>query len=204
MRIDTHLWCSDCRNLLRIENRNIWFILCVKVYRRHIVKYSYRFLHRSHQNLPNCLFILKLYLCLSWMYVYIYIIRVDIKIQEIGNLFTLGNQAFISCHDSFIKIRMFHIPAIHKKELMSSFFTCSFRLPHEPRNFTHSRLNIHGQQVLVDSLAKNINDSLTSIACFHIHQFRIVTMQSKANFRINQYDSLKSSQDIIKFRGIRL
>ena len=80
---------------------------------------------------------------------------------------------------------------------MGTFLACSFWLSYITGNLTHGGFYVDRQEVLIDTLSKYIDDTLSEITSLQIKQFCIVAVKRKGNLRIDQYDAFKCSQDII-------
>ena len=66
------MWHPNVALRLRVEHWDIWFSLSIKIERGYLAELTHRITHGSHENLPYHLLVLKLYLCLDWMYINIY------------------------------------------------------------------------------------------------------------------------------------
>ena len=63
---------------------------------------------------------------------------------------------------------------------------------------TERRLHLHGQEVLVETIAKDIDDTLAQAAGPQVEQFRVVAVQTEDDVGIDQYDALKCRQDVVE------
>ena len=146
---------------MRIKNRDIRFPLHIKVDRRNIVERSHRILHRSHQYLPNGLFVLKLNFCFGWVDIYIDILRLNIKINKVRNLLSLWQKPIKGRLNRLTKIRVTHKTPVHKEILLCPFLFCRFGLTHKTANTTNRSINVNRQKILINTLSKHINYTLT-------------------------------------------
>ena len=110
------------------------------------------------------------------MYIHINVSRINIKIDEIGNLFAGRNQLFISIHHRFMEVRMAHIAAVHKEILVGAFFTCRLRLGNKARHLHHSGVHIHRQQMLVQLLAEHRQNALAKRHYRQIEQLTVIAI----------------------------
>ena len=140
-RIEVYLWCRHTD--IGVEHRDIRFPLRIKVNGRDIIKASYCLLYSSKQNLPNSLFVLKLYLGFGRVNIYIDILCWYIEVKEVGYLFSLRYQSIKSRDNSLMEIRMFHIAVVDKEILMGCFLTCWLWLTNKTMNMTKTRINVY-------------------------------------------------------------
>ena len=187
-----------------IENGNIGFTLCIELNGRNIIELTDCFLHGCSQYLPDSLFILKFDFRFGGMDVNVYILGLHFQIDEIGHLLTYRNQTFKSTLHRLVEIRMLHITAIRKEELMGTLFLGRFRFPHKSCNLTNGSLHLNRKNILIKAFAKNINDTLAEIALTEIEHLYPIAMQGEMYLRIHEDDTFKSLKDIVEFRGIRL
>ena len=87
---------------------------------------------------------------------------------------------------------------------MGTFLLGGFRFAYEAVDLADAGFHTHLQQVLVDTLAKDINDALTKAACAEVEHFGSVAVEGECDIRIDQCDTFESRQDIVEFRSIRL
>ena len=201
-RIEVYLWCRHSD--IGIEHRDIRFPLRIKVNSRNIIKASYSLLYSSKQNLPNSLFVLKLYLGLCRMNIHIDILCRYIEIKEVRNLLPLWDKSVESRDDCLMKIRMFHIAVVDEEILMGCFLTCRLWLTNKAVDMTKTRVNVYRQKILIESLTKYLHDSLTIATSTQTKKFCTIAVQRERYLWINQYDALKGGNDIIEFGSIRL
>ena len=93
---------------------------------------------------------------------------------------------------------MAHIAAIDKEILMGILFLCRLRLAHKAMDATERGLHLHGQEVLVETVAKDIDDALAQATGPQVEQFRIVAVQTEDDLGIDQYDALECRQNVIE------
>ena len=132
------------------------------------------------------------------------ICRIHIEVEEIGNLHSLRHQSFVSTADSLMKIGLSHITAIDEEIIVSALLPGRLRFPHEARDTTDGCIYLYRQEFLTGLLPEHVSDTLTQWTCLQVHLFLSVAIEHKTNFRIDKYDTLKSREDIIQFRGIGL
>ena len=202
-RIDTDLRSRCRRNVFRIEHRNFRLILGIKVNGRHIIKHTDALLHGCRENLPDSLLILKLDFSLGRMDVHVDVLRIHLEIEEVRHLLSYRNQAVVSRHHRLVEIRMLHISAVHKEELMHSLLAGSLRFAGKSGNLAHGCLYIDGQEIMIELLAKHIQDTLAQIGSTKIEHFCAIAVQGKRNLRIHQGNALKSGKDVIELGRIR-
>ena len=88
------------------------------------------------------------------------VLRVDVEIEEIRHLLALRHETLIDRHHGLAEIRMAHEAAVDEEELPRAFLLGRLGLAHEAADAAHRRLHLHGQQVLVDALAEDVDDAL--------------------------------------------
>ena len=192
-----------CRNF-RIINRNLRFILRIEIDGRHIIEHANAFLHCRRENLPDGLLVLKLDFGLGRMNVDIDVFRIHLEIEEVRHLLTQRYQSVVSCHYRLVEIRVLHVSSVDKEELMNTLLPCRLRLAHKAPHLAHGGFHIHRQQVMIELLAKDIQNTLAQIRRTKIEHLGAIAAQGKGNLRIHQGDALKGCQDIIQFGGVRL
>ena len=128
-----------------LKCRNVRHIFRIKVDGRDRTEFTQRLLHGCRKYLPDGLFILKLDFSLGRMDIHVNIGRIYIEIDKVGNLFTSGNQLFISLHNRLMKIRMTHITPVDKEILMCPFLTGSLRLGYVSGDFHHGSIDLYVQ-----------------------------------------------------------
>ncbi len=69
---------------------------------------------------------------------------------------------------------------------------------------TERRLHLHGQEILVETVAKDVDDALAQPAGTQVEQFRVVAVQTEDDVGIDQHDALEGRQDIVKFSIVGL
>ena len=203
-RIQTNLRSGSRWRLFGIIYRNIRFVLRIKIDGRNLVEHTYRLLDRGKDDLPDGLFVLKLDFGLRRMDVDINILRVYFEVEEIRNLFSQRNQTVEGRHHRLIEVRMLHISAIDEEELVNTLLAGSLRFTDETGNLAHGSLDIHRQQLMIESLAEDIQDALAQIGSTEIENLGLIAAQREVDLRIHQGDTLESSKDIIQLGRIRL
>ena len=173
--IIVHLWHHRTIVSRRIDG-NIGLALGVKLDRWYIIEKSYRLSHSRKQDLEDGLFVLKLDFSLGGMDVDINILRLHFEVNKIRHLLTLRHQSLEGVHHGLVKIRMPHVAIIDEEILMRSFFLRRFGLADKTTQLTHRRLHAQRQQVLIDTLAKNIHDSLFQSSRTEVKQFRSIAV----------------------------
>ena len=136
------------------------------------------------------------------MDIHIDISRIYFKINEVGDLFTGGNQLLISFHHRLVKVRMAHITSIDKEILMCTFLAGSLRLSYVSGDFHHRSIHLYIQQLLIKLFTENSHDTLAQRRYGKIEKFGIITIKREGNFRMNESDPFKFSKDIAQFGGI--
>ena len=186
-----------------LECRNIRHVLGIKIDSRYSAELAQGFLDRSRQNLPDSLLILELNLRLRRMDVHIDIGRVYLEINKVGDLLTGRNQLFISIHHRFVEIGVTHIAPVHKKVLVRSFLARRFRLGYKTGNLYHGRIDVDGQQLLIQLLSEDCHDALPQRHYRKIEQFRIITIQIEGYLRMHQRYTLEFRKDVAQLRRVR-
>ena len=136
------------------------------------------------------------------MDVHIDIGRVYLEINKVGDLLTGRNQMLISVHHCFVKIGVTHITPVHKKVLVRSFLARGFRLGNKTGNLYHRRINVYGQQLLIQFLSENCHDALPQRHYRKIEQFRIISIQIEGYLRMHQRYTLEFRKDIAQLRRV--
>ena len=103
------------------------------------------------------------------------------EIDEIRHLLSNGNKSVESALNSLVEIRMLHIAPIYEEILMSPFLLGRLRFSHKAMNVAKRRIDLHGQQVLIQALSEDIDNALTEAAFLEIKQFRIIAMQRESH-----------------------
>ncbi len=202
LRVILHLrdWCFA----VGIKEWDVGLALGVEVDGRHLVEHPHRVFDGGRENLPDGLLVLKLDLGLGGMDVDVYVLGVDIKINKIGHLFALGQQAVEGLHDSLAEIRVAHVAPIDEEELMCAFLLARLGLAHEAADAAHRGLDMYGQQVLVDALAKHLDDALAQLAGPEVEHLRPVAVEGEGDVGVDEHDALEGRDDIVEFGGVRL
>ena len=153
----------------RIIHRNVRTPLYIKINLCNARKLSYGIANGSHENLPYCLFIFKLNLCLNRMDIHINILWIHLEIDEIRNLITRRHKTLESHLHSLMEVRMFHISSVDEEELLCTLLSSTLRLAHESCYLTKRGGSIKRKERLVYLLAKDIYDTLTKRSCGKVH-----------------------------------
>ena len=95
----------------------------------------------------------------------------DVKIDEILRLHPLRNETVVGREHRFMEIRMAHIAAIDEEILQCSFALGSLGLSHESCDMPHGSIDIKGQEILSEALAKDVGDTLQERTCTEVEQF---------------------------------
>ena len=119
------------------KERNIDHHLGIKIDGWHNGKLAHSLTHRGVKHLPYHPFVLKLNLGFGRMNIYINSARVGFKKDKIGGNAVNRNQLLVSPHHSFVQIRIFHIPVIHKEKLLAWTFLGTLGLTNKTRNFNY-------------------------------------------------------------------
>ena len=106
--------------------------------------------------------------------------------------------------NSLMEIRMFHIAVVDEEILMGCFLTCRLWLTNKAMDMTKARVDIYRQKILIETLTKNLHNTLTIATSTQIKKFCTITVQREGYLWIDQHDALKSCNDIIEFGSIRL
>ena len=138
------------------------------------------------------------------MYVYINMRRINIEINEIGNLLSCRNQTLISIHHRFMEIGMAHVATVHKEELAGTFLAGRIRTTNKAGHSDHCGIHLQRQEFLVDLLSENSHNALFQLDSRQVHHFRAIVMQGKRDFRIDQSNALELGQNIVQFRLVGL
>ena len=153
---------ADVLKLAR-KSRDVGTACRIEIQGRHSTEFSQGFAHRCQENGPNGLLILKFYLGLLRMDVYINVRGVYCEINKVGHLLAVGHQALVGCLNGFIKIRMTHEAPVHKEVLLEPFLARSLRRPHETGDLHQFRLYLQGHQACIYFSAEDIEDALLEI-----------------------------------------
>ena len=187
-----------------VKDRDVGAPLGIEVDGRHLTEPADGILDRSGEDLPERLFVLELNLGLRRMDIDIDVGRSHVEIQEIRRLHPLGQQPFVGTDDSLMEVRMLHIAAVDEEILVSALLARCLGLPDEAADGAHSRLDLHRQQVLTETLAEDIGDTLQEGSGTEVHQFGRTRMEGERQVRIDEDDTLESHEYIVQLRGIRL
>ena len=90
------------------------------------------------------MFVLEFDFRLLWMDIDVNACGVNLKIDEVGNLCTVCNEAFVGSLDGFVEIRVAHVAAVHKEELLGTFFLCSLGCTYETANLYQFCIHLNG------------------------------------------------------------
>ena len=69
---------------------------------------------------------------------------------------------------------------------------------------TKTRVDIYRQKILIETLTKNLHNTLTIATSTQIEKFCTIAVQCEGYLWIDQHDALKGSNNIIEFGSIRL
>ena len=86
--------------------------------------------------------------------------------------------------------------------LVRSFLARGFRLGNKTGNLYHRRINVYGQQLLIQLLSENCHDALPQRHYRKIEQFRIITIQIEGYLRMHQRYTLEFRKDIAQLRRV--
>ena len=92
-------------------------------------------------------------------------IHVDIsgrylEIDKVRDLLTTRQQTFEGICDRLMEIRVTHITSINEEKLLCTFLLGAFRFADESRYLTDGCLHLHWEEILIESFAKHIDDTL--------------------------------------------
>ena len=132
------------------------------------------------------------------MYVHINVTGSHSEVKEIRNLFALRNHSLESRHDCLVEIRVLHVTVVDEEELMGTFLTRRLRFSHKACYLTHRSVYIDRQQILIQPLAKDVDDTLANVGGTKIHQLGSITLQGKCDLRINQDDALEGCKNVVQ------
>ena len=99
---------------------------------------------------------------------------------------------------------MLHITSVDEEELVSPLFPCRLRFAHEARDAAHGGIDLNGKQVLVETLAEDIDDTLAQTSWTEIDKFGGVAVKGEGNVGIYQHYAFESREDVVQFGGVRL
>jgi len=202
LRIEVDLWHG--RPTVGIVDRDLGLALRVEVERGGVAEDAHGVLDCRVEDLPDRLFILELDLRLGGMDIHVDVLGRDVEIEEERHLLALRDQPFKSLHHRFGKIRMAHVSAVDKEILMSAFLLCRLRLAHKAMDATERCLNLHGQEILIESVAEDVDDTLSQSAGPQVEQFRVVAVKPEDDIGIDEDDALEGRQDIVQLGVVGL
>jgi hypothetical protein len=182
----------------------LWLTLGIKLYLWYLTELTDGIMDGSCQNLPDGLFVLKLDFRLCRVYVHIDVSRVDLEIYKIRNVRARRYQTIVGLSHRLMERRMLHIAAVDEEILVGALLARCLGLPDEAADGAHGRLDLHRQQVLTETLAEDIRDTLQEGSGTEVHQFGRTRMEGERQVRIDEDDTLESHEDIVQLRGIRL
>ena len=114
------------------------------------------------------------------------------------------NQTVVGLRHSFMEIRMLHVASIDKETFMDTLFAGRIRFGNKACNTAQCCFHPYWQQILTIATTIHIGNALTQRTASQVHEFLAITMKCETDFRIYQYDTLESGQNIIEFSGIGL
>ena len=132
------------------------------------------------------------------MYVHINVTGSHCEVKEIRYLFALRNHSLESRHDCLVEIRVLHVTVVDEEELMGTFLTRRLRFSHKACYLTHRSVYIDRQQILIQPLAKDVDDTLANVGGTKIHQLGSIALQGKSDLRINQDDALEGCKNVVQ------
>ena len=95
-----------------------------------------------------------------------------------------------------MKIGMPHVTSIHEEILMRAFLTCRLGFGNVSGQFYHGGIHLDTQQLLIELLTKNGEDTLAQRDNRKIEQFGIIAVKRKCNIRVNQSNTFKLCKNI--------
>ena len=99
---------------------------------------------------------------------------------------------------------MFHVATIDKEVLMCTFLAGRLRLSYVSIDATHRRIHLDLKQILIESLAENVDDTLSKYAGFEVKKLRSVAVKTESDVGIDQGYALESRDNVVQFSGVRL
>ena len=148
----------------RVKDGYFGLVLGIEVYGRNVVKDTYGFFDSSMKYLPNGLFTFEFDFRLCGMDVHVYAFRNNVEVNKVRNLFACRDKTLESILYSFVEVGMLHVPSIDEEILMSPFLLGRLWGPDKTVNLTNGRVHPHGQKILVEFLAKDVNDALAKVS----------------------------------------
>ena len=130
--------------------------------------------------------------------------RVNLKKDEVGNLFALGDEVAESLHHGIVEAGMAHEAAVDEKVLRRAFLPRRLGFAHKAAYPDERRLYLHGQQLLAKFLAKDADDALQGTPRRQLHQAVSVARQRERDGRIDQCDALEVLDDVVQLSLVRL
>ena len=181
----------------RVEHRYVGAALGVEIYCGHLAEAPYGVFHRSRDDLPHSLFVLKLNLGLCRVYVHIDVCRVHFDVDEIRHLHAHGHQTVESVHHSLVEVWVLHIPSVDEEILMHALLSRRLRLAHIAAYAAQGRVYLHRQQVLAYPAAEHVGYALPEAARAQVHHFRPIAVQREADGGIDEHYALISRHDVV-------
>ena len=171
---------------------------------RHIVELPHRLFHGSREDLPNGLFVFKLDFRLGGMDVHVNIGGVDIDIEEEGHLFAHWHQALKGSHHRLCEIVVFHVSPVGEEKLVGALPFRRFGLSDISLHLADGGVHCHGQQVLVEAFAEDIDDALPQACGWQVGNLRSIAVEGECHLWVDEHDALVGSEDIVEFGTVRL
>ena len=103
-----------------------------------------------------------------------------------------------------MEIGVLHVPAVDEEILVAALLACRLWLAHESRNAAHGGLCLNGEQLLIETLAEDIDDALVEIGGAQGEHLLSVTVKGEAYLRIDEHYALKCLGDVAHLRGVGL
>ena len=148
-RIEINARSLYARGVVEVEDWNVGLAHGVKIERVNLAVPTDGIAHRCHKNLPYYLLVLKLYLSLYGVNVYVDVFGIYVEVDEVRNLLAIGQQPVVCRYHRLVEIRVPHVPAVDEEILVQAFLLCRLRLCHETAYLAYRSVGIDGQQLLV-------------------------------------------------------
>ena len=189
---------------LRLEDRDFWAPLSIELQHWHSIGLSEDLSHGSHKNLPDGLFVLKLYLSLGGMDVHINFSGVHFEIEEIGHLHVAGDNLAESLRHCLGEIGVAHVASVDEEVLVGALLACRLRLAHKSPDTHHGSGHIHIEQLAIELPTEDIEYPGAQTGCRKFGQRIPVVGKREGHRRIDQCNAFKFLHDVAELRLVAL
>ena len=151
-------------------------------------------------DLPDNLLVFEFDFRLCGVDIDIDVLRIDMQVDEVVGVLSLGNDVIVCPFYSRMEILMLHEPSVNEKELLCTFPFRILRLSHESSDTDKRGFRLHRQERVGEPCTINICYPLLQIGLGEPEYRRVIVGEEKFQFGIDEHDSFKVLHDVVEFR----